>query len=103
MKFTLGWCFKNITKKYPGTVIFIALVLSGFSIYSAVDLKFSPKMDNLLPQDLPLIQEFNEVVRKTGGSGPLVVVLENLDPIQSSEVIDDLTNIFNRFKYLFYI
>ena len=96
MKFTLGWCFKNITKRYPGTVLFIALVLSVFSIYSAVDLKFSPKMDNLLPQDLPLIQEFNEVVRKTGGSGPLVVVLENLDPIQSSEVIDHLANVFKK-------
>ena len=96
MKFSLGWCFKNITKRYPGTVLFIALVLSGFSIYSVVDLKFSPKMDNLLPQDLPLIKDFNEVVKKTGGSGPLVVVLENLDPIQSSEVIDHLANIFKK-------
>lgn len=47
-------------------------------------------MDNLLPQDLPLIKEFNEVVAKTGGSGPLVVVLEQLNPIQAPEVIDNL-------------
>lgn len=53
-------------------------------------------MDNLLPQDLPLIKEFNEVVSKTGGSGPLVVVLENLDPIQSSEVIDHLAKLFKK-------
>ena len=78
MKLILGWCFKNITKRFHGTVIFFGLVLSGFSIYLAIDLKFNPKMDNLLPQDLPLIKEFNEVVKKTGGSGPLVVVLENL-------------------------
>ena len=51
-------------------------------------------MDNLLPQDLPLIKEFNEVVRKTGGSGPLVVVLENLDPIKAPEVIKKLSKIF---------
>ena len=94
MKLILGWCFKNITKKCPGTVLLIALILSGISVYLAVDLKFNPKMDNLLPQDLPLIKEFNKVVRKTGGSGPLVVVLENLDPIQSSEVIDQLANVF---------
>ncbi|MZG52521.1 MAG: MMPL family transporter [Nitrospinae bacterium] len=94
MKLILGWCFKNITKKFPGTVLLIALILSGISVYLAVDLKFNPKMDNLLPQDLPLIKEFNKVVRKTGGSGPLVVVLENLDPIQSSEVIDQLANVF---------
>ncbi len=47
-------------------------------------------MDNLLPQDLPLIKEFNEVVAKTGGSGPLVVVLEQLNPIQAPEVIGEL-------------
>ena len=47
-------------------------------------------MDNLLPQDLPLIKEFNEVVAKTGGSGPLVVVLEQLNPFQAPEVISKL-------------
>ena len=95
-KSILSWCYQNITKKFPGTVLFIALILSGFSIYLAFDLKFNPKMDNLLPQDLPLIKEFNEVVSKTGGSGPLVVVLENLDPIRSSEVIDDLAKILKK-------
>ena len=95
-KSILSWCYQNITKKFPGTVLLIALILSGFSIYLAFDLKFNPKMDNLLPQDLPLIKEFNEVVSKTGGSGPLVVVLENLDPIRSSEVIDDLAKILKK-------
>ena len=47
-------------------------------------------MDNLLPQDLPVIKEFNEVVAKTGGSGPLVVVLEQLNPFQAPEVIGKL-------------
>ena len=93
MKSILSWCYKNITKRFPGTVLLVALILSGFSIYLAFDLKFNPKMDNLLPQDLPLIKDFNQVVSKTGGSGPLVVVLENLDPIQSSEVIDNLAKI----------
>ena len=96
MKLTLDWCFKNITKRFPGTVLLTALFLSGFSIYLAIDLKFNPKMDNLLPKDLPLIKEFNEVVAKTGGSGPLVVVLENLDQIQSSEVIDHLANVLKK-------
>ena len=96
MKSILSWCYKNITKKFPGTVLFFALILSATSIYVAADLKFNPKMDNLLPQDLPLIQEFNEVVRKTGGSGPLVVVLENLDPIQAPDVIKKLAKIFEK-------
>ena len=96
MKSILSWCYKNITKRFPGTVLLVALILSGFSIYLAFDLKFNPKMDNLLPQDLPLIKDFNQVVSKTGGSGPLVVVLENLDPIRSSEVIDDLAKILKK-------
>lgn len=96
MKLILSWCYKNITEKFPGTLILVALILSGFSVYLAADLKFNPKMDNLLPQDLPLIKEFNEVVEKTGGSGPLVVVLENLDPIQASEVINHLASMFKK-------
>ena len=95
MKLILSWCYKNITQKFPGTLLMGALVLSGFSVYLAADLKFNPKMDNLLPQDLPLIKEFNEVVKKTGGSGPLVVVLENLDPIQAPEVSLEVKSLLN--------
>ena len=94
MNSILNWFYKKITKKFPGTILLSALILSAASIYFATDLKFNPKMDNLLPQDLPLIKEFNEVVRKTGGSGPLVVVLENLDPIKAPEVIKKLSKIF---------
>ena len=90
MKTILGWCFNKVTRRYPGTLLLLAITLSGISIYWASGLTFNPRMDNLLPQDLPLIKEFNEVVAKTGGSGPLVIVLENLNPIQASEVIDKL-------------
>ncbi len=90
MKTVLSWCFKKITRRYPGTLLILAILLSGISIYWASGLSFNPRMDNLLPQDLPLIKEFNEVVAKTGGSGPLVVVLEQLNPIQAPEVIGKL-------------
>ena len=90
MKTVLAWCFKKITSRYPGTLLILAILLSGVSIYWASGLTFNPRMDNLLPQDLPLIKEFNEVVDKTGGSGPLVVVLEQLNPFQAPEVIGKL-------------
>lgn len=96
MKTVLGWCFKKITLRYPGTLLILAIILSGISVYWASGLSFNPRMDNLLPQDLPLIKEFNEVVAKTGGSGPLVVVLENLNPIQAPEVIDELALVLNK-------
>ncbi len=82
MKTVLGWCFKKITYRYPGTLLILAVLLSGLSIYWASGLSFNPRMDNLLPQDLPLIKEFN--------AGPLVVVLEQLNPFQASEVIGKL-------------
>ena len=90
MKTVLAWCFKKITYRYPGTLLILAILLSGMSVYWASGLSFNPRMDNLLPQDLPLIKEFNEVVAKTGGSGPLVVVLEQLNPFQAPEVIGKL-------------
>jgi uncharacterized protein len=91
MKTVLNWCFQKITRRYPGTLLICALLLSGISVYFASGLTFNPRMDNLLPQDLPLIKEFDEVVAKTGGSGPLVIVLEQLNPIQAPEVIGILT------------
>jgi uncharacterized protein len=60
-------------------------------------------MDNLLPQDLPLIKEFNEVVAKTGGSGPLVVVLEQLNPIQAPEVIGKLAQALKKVPGTYFV
>lgn len=91
MKSLLNWCYKNVTHKYPGTILALAVLLSAVSIYVSTGLQYNSRMDNLLPQDLPLIQEFNEVVEKTGGSGPLVVVLEGLSQHEAPQVIDELT------------
>ncbi len=91
MKTVLSWCFNKITLRYPGAVLIVAVLLGAVSLYGASGLSFNPRMDNLLPQDLPLIQEFNEVVAKTGGSGPLVVALEQLNPFQAPEVIGRLS------------
>ena len=93
MKNILRWCFKNITQKYPGSVLVFAILLSGLSIYVSLGLSYNSRMDNLLPQDLPLIKEFNEVVAKTGGSGPLVVVLEGLGQKRAPEAIRKLSNL----------
>lgn len=93
MKSALNWCYKNLTHKYPGTILALAILLSGVSIYISTGLEYNSRMDNLLPQDLPLIVEFNEVVEKTGGSGPLVVVLEGLNQHQAPKVIDELTSL----------
>ena len=103
MKNALRWCFKNITKKYPGWVLTCAFLLSGFSIYISTGLSYDSRMDNLLPQDLPLIKEFNEVVSKTGGSGPLVVVLEGLNQNKAPEVIKKLSRLLKKINEVQYV
>jgi uncharacterized protein len=103
MKTVLSWCFQKITRRYPGTLLILALLLSGLSIYWASGLSFNPRMDNLLPQDLPLIKEFNEVVAKTGGSGPLVVVLEQLNPFQAPEVIGKLARALEKVPGTYFV
>ena len=103
MKNILRWCFKNITQKYPGRILIFALLLSGFSIYVSTGLSYDSRMDNLLPQDLPLIKEFNEVVSKTGGSGPLVVVLEGLGQDKAPLVISQLSQRFKKVEGTQYV
>jgi uncharacterized protein len=103
MKNILRWCFKNITQKYPCWILTSALLLSGFSIYVSTGLSYDSRMDNLLPQDLPLIREFNEVVSKTGGSGPLVVVLEGLAQDKAPLVISQLSQRFKKVKGTQYV
>jgi predicted RND superfamily exporter protein len=79
-----------------------ALVTLG-ALWVASGLTYSPRLDNLLPQDLELVQEFNQVVDKTGGTGPLVVVLEGLEPKQVREVIDGLTGRFQRVPDVYFV
>ena len=87
---------------FPGFLEKLSSV-SGVSVYWASGLSFNPRMDNLLPQDLPLIKEFNEVVAKTGGSGPLVVVLEQLNPIQAPEVIGKLAKALEKVPGTYFV
>ncbi len=92
MKRLLNWCFQNITRRAPGRVLVFGLLLSALSLWIASDLRYNSRMDNLLPQELDLVQEFHAVVDKTGGSGPLVVVLEGLDQSKAPPVLKKLAD-----------
>ena len=96
MKNILKWCYLNITSKNPWLLVGCAALLTLGALWIASGLTYSPRLDNLLPQDLELVQEFNQVVKKTGGTGPLVVVLEGLKPREAPQVIDALTGRFQR-------
>ena len=103
MKNILRWCYLNITSRNPWLVVACGALLTLGALWVATGLTYSPRLDNLLPQDLELVQEFNQVVEKTGGTGPLVVVLEGLKPRQVRPVIDGLTGRFQRVPDVYFV
>lgn len=103
MKNFLNWCYRNITSKHPWTLLIGAALLTLAAFWVASGLTYSPRLDNLLPQDLPLVKEFNRVMEKTGNTGPLVVVLDGLKSKEAPEVIDDLTERFRQVPDVYFV
>jgi len=103
MKNLLKWCYLNITSRNPWLIVVCGALLTLGALWVASGLTYSPRLDNLLPQDLELVQEFNQVVDKTGGTGPLVVVLEGLKHNQALDVINGLTGRFQRVPDVYFV
>ena len=64
MKNILKWCYLNITAKNPWLLVGCAALATLGALWIATGLTYSPRLDNLLPQDLPLVQEFNKESKK---------------------------------------
>jgi uncharacterized protein len=103
MKNILRWCYLNITAKNPWLLVGCAALATLGALWIATGLTYSPRLDNLLPQDLPLVQEFNKVIKETGNTGPLVVVLEGLKSREVPRVIDGLTARFQRVSDVYFV
>ncbi len=103
MKNILKWCYLNITARNPWLLVVCGALVTLGALWIASGLTYSPRLDNLLPQDLELVQEFNQVVEKTGGTGPLVVVLEGLKPKEAPEIIDGLTERFQQVPDVYFV
>ncbi|NIR56990.1 MAG: MMPL family transporter [Nitrospinaceae bacterium] len=103
LKNILRWLYKNITSKQPWLLLIVSALLTLAAVWIASGITFSPRLDNLLPQDLELVQEFNRVLSKTGNTGPLVVVLEGLRSGEASTVIDRLAKRFQSIKQVYYV
>lgn len=96
MKNILKWCYKNITSRHPALLLILAFLMSLAGLWVASGLTYNPRLDNLLPSDMPMVQDFEKVREKTGGTGPLVVVVEGLALKNAPEVIDELTRRFEK-------
>lgn len=84
-------------------ILMFGAMLTLGAFWMASGLTYSPRLDNLLPQDLELVQEFNQVIKKTGNTGPLVVVLEGLKSEEAPEVIDGLTERFRQVPKVYFV
>jgi len=103
MKKILNWCYCHITSRKPRLLVVCAALLTLGAMWVASGLTYSPRLDNLLPEDMPLVKEFNRVIDKTGNTGPLVVVLEGLSQKQAPEVIDDLSERFRNVTDVYFV
>ncbi len=103
MKNILKWCYLNITARNPWLLVVCGALVTLGALWIASGLTYNPRLDNLLPQDMELVREFNQVVEKTGGTGPLVVVLEGLKPKEAPEVIDGLTERFQQVPDVYFV
>ena len=66
MKKILNWCYCHITARKPRLLVVCAALLTLGALWVASGLTYSPRLDNLLPEDMPLVKEFNRVIDKTG-------------------------------------
>ena len=103
MKKILNWCYCHITARKPRLLVVCAALLTLGALWVASGLTYSPRLDNLLPEDMPLVKEFNRVIDKTGNTGPLVVVLEGLPQKKAPEVIDDLSERFRNVTDVYFV
>lgn len=103
MKNTLNWCYRNITARKPWFLLTFSALLTLGALWVASGLVYNPRLDNLLPQDLDLVQDFNKVIEKTGNTGPLVIVLEGLKRDEAGKVIDPLSERFRKVPDVYFV
>ena len=63
----------------PGLFLGASLLIAAVSVWAASHLEIRSSFQELLPEDLPSVQEVKELIRRVGGDGTVLVVVESLD------------------------
>src|SRR5437588_370175 len=66
----------------PGLFLAVALALAGASAWAASHLEIRSSFQELLPEDLPSVQHMKELIRRVGGDGTVLVVVQSLEGAQ---------------------
>jgi predicted RND superfamily exporter protein len=63
----------------PGLFLAASLLIAGLSVWAASHLEIRSSFQELLPEDLPSVAQVKELIRRVGGDGTVLVVVETLD------------------------
>lgn len=64
---------------HPGLFLAVSLLVAAVSVWAASHLEIRSSFQELLPEDLPSVREVKELIRRVGGDGTVLVLVESLD------------------------
>jgi predicted RND superfamily exporter protein len=74
----------------PGRFLLVAGLLAAISIWLASGLEVRSSFEELLPSDVPSVAHVKELIRRVGGDGTVLVVIEMLDPLHGLAPAEEL-------------
>lgn len=63
----------------PGRFLAVSLLVAAVSVWAASHLEIRSSFQELLPEDLPSVREVKELIRRVGGDGTVLVLVEAQD------------------------
>src|SRR5712691_10943503 len=63
----------------PALFLGVALALAAVSLWAASHLEIRSSFQELLPEGLPSVQHVKELIRRVGGDGTVLVVVQSLE------------------------
>src|SRR5476651_2296699 len=64
---------------HPARFLLVALLVAAVSVKLASGLEIRSSFEELLPEDVPSVREIKDLVKRVGGDGTILMVVESLD------------------------
>jgi predicted RND superfamily exporter protein len=64
---------------HPARFLLVALAIAAVSVKLASGLEIRSSFEELLPEDVPSVREIKDLVKRVGGDGTILIVVESLD------------------------
>src|SRR5499433_4443165 len=82
--------FTEASLRAPARFLLAAGILAAISMWLASGLEVRSSFEELLPSDVPSVAHVKELIRRVGGDGTVLVVIEMLDALQGLGPAEDL-------------